>query len=50
VELSEYRAFSGVRFATVLATSIDGKLFEEERIVELAVNPPNPSQYFPTGQ
>jgi hypothetical protein len=46
VELSEYRAFGGVRFPTVLKYAKDGAPWNEEHVSEIQVNAPVDDDYF----
>lgn len=46
VDLSEYRSFGGVRFPTVLRTSVEGSPFTEERVTSIEVNTPAASRVF----
>lgn len=45
-ELSEYRAFGGIRFPTMLKTSHGGIPYTEERVSRVEVNAPGADQYF----
>jgi hypothetical protein len=46
VDLLEYRPFGGVRFPTVLRTSIGGRPFMEERVTSIEVNTPAATRAF----
>jgi hypothetical protein len=40
IDMSAYREFGGIRFATVLRTSTNGQPVQEERVSRVQVNPP----------
>ena len=46
VDLSEYRSFGGIRFPTVLKTSIAGQPYHEERVTNVEVNTPAATRAF----
>lgn len=46
VDLSEYRPFGGIRFPTVLKTSIAGQPYHEERVTSIEVNSPAAARAF----
>ena len=46
VDLSEYRPFGGIRFPTVLKTSIAGQPYHEERVTSIEVNTPTAAKAF----
>jgi hypothetical protein len=50
VDLSEYRAFGGVRFPTVLKESRDGLPYSEERVTSVEVNTPAAAKGFAGGR
>jgi hypothetical protein len=45
-DLSEYHAFGGIRFPTMLKTSHGGTPYTEERVSRVEVNAPGADQYF----
>ena len=47
IDLLQYRPFGGVRFPTVLRTTIGGQLQEEERVTSIEVNTPAAAKAFP---
>ena len=46
VDLLEYRPFGGIRFPTVLKTSIAGQPYREERVTSIEVNTPTAALAF----
>ena len=46
VDLSEYRAFGGIKFPTMLRESINGLPFREERVTSVEVNTPAAARAF----
>jgi hypothetical protein len=46
VDLSGYRAFGGIRFPTMLRTSIAGQPYQEERVTSVEVNTPAAAKAF----
>lgn len=46
VDLTDHRSFGGLRFPTVLKTSIGGRANSEERVTSVHVNPAMPPDYF----
>jgi hypothetical protein len=47
VELSDYRAFGGIRLPTVLTSSVNGQPFAEERVSAVELNTADAETYFP---
>ena len=47
IDLSEYRAFGGIRFPTLLRESSGGLPFREERVTSVEVNTPTAAKGFP---
>jgi hypothetical protein len=45
-DLSEYREFDGIRFATLLKISQNGEPFAEERVSDVELNAPDAAEYF----
>jgi hypothetical protein len=50
VELSDYRAFDGIRFPTVLRTAKNGQPWIEEHDSDVQVNAPQGDKYFASGE
>jgi hypothetical protein len=50
VDLAEYREFGGIRFPTVLTTSVGGQPWDIERVSRVEVNAPSARQYFALGR
>jgi len=46
VDLSEYRPFGGVRFPTVLKTTVSGRPYHEERVTTIELNTPTAAKAF----
>jgi hypothetical protein len=46
IDLSEYRPFGGIRFPTLLRTSVAGQPQEEERVTSIEVNTPTAARAF----